>query len=444
MQAWLFRLALVCLFVPIPRLGLPLSLENAAYLGFMALWATQAGIVKVRVPRVVRMLGILTLVFMAWQFVVKAYFLGEGLWAPMLVRRALLLVMACHTIRTRRDLHLAAAFIVGSMLFSGLVGICTVFDVGPVVSLFGRFVECAAQEADRAEEMADLAAKRLMGLRGSVFGFSYLTAPAFLLLCAFLARAWRDRNVGRMVACYAGMAAVLLCMALNAERSSFLALGAGLILMLWSLRLPGLTALTIGPLIGGVALLVAVNEVLIYHQEQEQNNLLQRIDHQDSGEFMARAGLAVAGALTVLDHPVSGGSEEDYQEKAGSLEAVRRFHMSRGELPASHNSYVNAGMRAGVAGWVMLGAMLVAVWRMAPVGRVASGPWTTQDPVALSLRAAFLACLVNAIFHNQGIVSGEPMTWSVIVLAAGATTLIGHERASTARPLARRTAGWGV
>lgn len=441
-QRWLFWLALIGLFVPIPRLGLPLSPENALYIAFVALWATETNASMHRIPTAVRTLAILTVVFMLWQFLVKWLFVDVNLWAPTLLRRALLLIMACRTLRTLRDFHVAAACVVGGMAFSGMVGVLTVFDVGPVVSFFGRFVECAAQETERAERLADLAGKRMMGLRGSVFGFSYLTAPAFLLLCGFLARAWSRRATGRMAVCYALMAVVLLCMALNAERSSFLALAAGLFLLLWALRQKGLAALTLVPLGLGLVVLVGVNEFLLHHQENAQNNLVSRMDHQDAGEYAARMGLAAAGALTVIDHPLSGGTEADYQVKAGTLESVRSFHLRYGDLPASHNSYVNAGMRAGVAGWALLAAMLMASLRFLPRPRRAAVSPLARDPVALSLRAAFVACLVNAIFHNQGLVSGEPMTWAILALGAGAAALLvrndGPRR--PAQPQARRFA----
>lgn len=445
-QVWLFRLALIGLFIPIPRLGLPLSPENLIYAGFLALWAMEPRAIRPRVPPVVRNVALATLGFMLLQCFVKFFFLDESLWEPTLFRRALLLVMACHTMRSMRDIQIAAACIVGGMLVSGVIGILTVFDFGPAVALFNRFAEFSNAELDRAEEIAELAGNRLLGLRGSVFGFSYLTAPAFLLLCGFLSRALQRRSVRDLVICYGCMGVVLLCMALNAERSSFLALAAGLAVLIFAQRSKELVAFIVTPLVVGAMALISLNSILRIHQGRDQNNFVERMDRQDTGEYAARAGLAAAGVLTVLDHPLSGGSNDDYQRTAGSLEVIRRFHLNYGDLPPSHNSYVNAGTRAGVAGWFLLAWLLSACVGLMPRRRAGRSTPVETDAIALSLKAAFIACMVNAIFHNQGLVSSEPMTWSILALGAGSTALGMQFRslpAMAAQPSAVPMA-WGV
>lgn len=422
-RRWLFPLALLALFVPMPRLGLPVSPENLIYLSFLVLVFAGTLPGGLRMPRPVRLLGALAVVFMVAQFVIKGWFFGEPIAEPMLVRRVLLLAMACTAIRDRPSFQGAAVCVIFGVLVSGIVGLFTVFQIEPVASLFNRFLEVGVEDLDVLDRRSDLATKRLMGLRGSVYGFSYLTAPAYLLLCGLVADALRRRATGRVAACLVAMGLVLACMLLNAERSAFLALAIGLVHLVFAIRRADVTLVALAPLAAGLLGLFAWNDLLLSRQDDAQNNFLQRIENHDNGEVEGRIGLALGGALTVLEHPLTGGSQEDYQRTAGSLRLVSGFFMNKGLLPASHNSYVNAGMRAGVLGWILLAGMLVFALRITRQATRASRIAGSADPVAIAVHAGVLACLVNALFHNQGLLSGEPMTWAVLALGAGALAM---------------------
>lgn len=417
---WLFLPALLALFIPIPRLGLPVSPENLLYVAFFALLLARRMPAGFRVPRTVRALGWLTVLFMIAQYAIKGWFLGRPVAEPMLLRRALLLGMACAAICDERHFRVAAACVVAGMLVSGVVGLFTVFQIEPVASLYERFLELGVEDLDVLEHRADLATRRLMGLRGTVYGFSYLTAPVFLLLAGFVTTALRRGQAFRALLSLVAMGLVLFCMLLNAERSSFLALAVGLAVWLAQVRRVDGLVLAIAPLaVGGMAL-TAWNDTLLAHRDNDRDNLLYRIQQHDSGEFAGRIGLALGGALTVLDHPLTGGTAEDYQQRAGELPLVTRFFMNKGLLPASHNSYVNAGMRAGMAGWLLLAGILAVAVRLLRLAVRHTRGRAGADPLVAAVRAGFIACLVNAFFHNQGVLSGEPMTWALLALGASA------------------------
>ncbi len=165
--------------------------------------------------------------------------------------------------------------------------------------------------------------------------------------------------------------------------------------------------------VAGVLLLAYQRkETLLEHQGSEGVSLYHRMQGTKSVETKARLSLPVAGLLTVLKHPFSGGSEMDYQEMAQGLPAITDYHGFSGDVPASHNNYIGAGRRAGMLGWAIIGAILFQLWRMMTPLKLLESRLSYEAGMFLGTRAALLASLVNALFHNAGITTGEVMTGS--------------------------------
>jgi hypothetical protein len=183
--------------------------------------------------------------------------------------------------------------------------------------------------------------------------------------------------------------------------------------------------------------LISNNEWAIKHQGSERNNLVIRMQSGERDDDMARIGYAIGGIWTVIEHPLTGGSNRDYQRLLPRIPLVAKNIMwGYGALPASHNTYVNAGRRAGIMGWIIMGFLLWMLWR---TGREAAR-WHVPGEMQHTIRAlwaALAAVLLNAFFHNSGILAAEPMTWALVSLCLGGAVLDRRLRCSFAqRPLA--------
>jgi O-antigen ligase len=421
-----FLAALAALFVPLPRLGLPVSPENAVYAVGVLLLLGLGSLGGLRVGRLTLQLAVLALVFFGLQAVAKRLAGDEALLQFNLLRRAMFLLFCVVSVNSPGRLRAACAVLVVLVSLNALVGLLNVLDVGLVSRPFATYLSLLDHEDGDADETLELASNRLVGFGGSIFGFSYLGTPALLLAVAMILEGLpspqrRPAIVGLAVAASLLVIAVLF----NAERSALVAFAAGGLYLATGLspgqrRLLGLVTLVAAAGLGCMALR---NEMLLPGQEDQSHSLVHRLTTEVEGEFGARIGQAQAGVLTVLENPLSGGTWDDYQRIASSLPSICAFAGHRSDVPAPHNAYINAGVRAGIPGWLLMGIaalLLVRVLRLAR--RTATAPGSVRV-LSLGAGAALTGALVNALFHNAGLFSGEPMTWATLALCCAAIRL---------------------
>lgn len=362
-----FCLILIALFIPLPKFGLPVSAENVLYaIGAILLLSRSLG-QRVPIHPGAKAIALLILAFTAAQFLVKYLAFGAGsLQYAGTLRRALLVLLAPLAVRSLRHYRLAYYAVLGAVVFNATLGVLNVFDFGPAVALQRFHSSMIVEDVETYEERAEIADSRAVGLRASAFAASYLFAPAVLMaLGLMLSDGLSPRRRFRTILCLAAIATLTLAMVLNAERSQFVALTAGWLVIVGQKRNRAMIALFGLVAVAGVLLLAYQRkETLLEHQGSEGVSLYHRMQGTKSVETKARLSLPVAGLLTVLKHPFSGGSEMDYQEMAQGLPAITDYHGFSGDVPASHNNYIGAGRRAGMLGWAIIGAILFQLWRM--------------------------------------------------------------------------------
>lgn len=421
----LFCMGLVTLFIPIPRMGLPVSLSNVIYVSGLLLLLGKLRNIKSRILGRPLRLSILVIGFMFIQYFTKLVVSEEAPLAFDLIRRSLLVLMGVASIDTWQRFRFAILIVVASVLFSTGIGVMTVMDnpFAQRISQIHNTLIMQQQENNDIDidQQLNLAQSRVMGLSSSVFGFSYLLAPTILLLMG-LAMDYGGRRLIKFWLAVAGLFLMGFAFILNGERSALVALGVGLFLLFRKrLSRASICVLIITVMI--VYSLININQNLLGYQDADQDNLIKRIQSGEVSGDIARIGLAVGGFMTVLQNPITGGSDQDYQYMLTRVSLITDNISWWGTLPAPHNAYINAGRRAGIIGWIILGIILVMLWRTGLAAENWQVPEAIQNTTRRGLSAALAAVLTNAIFHNAGIMSAEPMTWALIAICFSGAVL---------------------
>ena|GEM_PF-5318738 len=422
----LFCLGLAALFIPIPRMGIPVSLENVIYAAGLVLLLRGWKSTKKRISGRPLLLAIVVTAFMVIQYYARLTAGEDSSLAVSLLRRGMLVLMGAASLRSWRRVRIATIVVVVSVLFSASIGVLTVMD-NPLAKRISQIhTELMAEQADdenlNLDKKLQMDSSRVVGLRGSAFAFSYLTAAGILLLIGLAMDSWKHQRKKLFWMANSGILVMFLAVILNAERSSVLCLGVGLLFLLWRGRSAILGAI-LCILIGAGYMLIKSNDQLLKFQDSDRHNLIIRMQTGEGNNDRARLGYAIGGILTVIENPLTGGSNVDYQRNLHRIPLIADNIMwGYGNLPPSHNTYVNAGQRAGVMGWIFMGVLL---WILFHTGREAV-LWHVPREMQNTMRAlwaALAAVLVNAFFHNQGILSAEPMTWALMALCLGGAVL---------------------
>lgn len=401
LQGLLYAL-LFFLFVPIPAIGpLPVAPENLLYLFLFVVLATLGShALNRRLAYVARNVwpflafGLLdALLTYAFDDVVQVEF--------YVVRRLLLVlafVLAVDDDRSFRRVYGYLIFVVATVSVFALL----VVWVGGPFSAVRDFL-LAARGARAADELGHL---RAAGVTGSVFGFSYVVAALPPLALGGWLRAPRARW---LVAFAVGACALVS----NAERSAIAVSALACIALLFAQprRRAWITLV--------VLFVVSAATVIAYRAARNDlisaEDIFHRVQVLRQGNVASRFGQQWAGLRTIVLHPLRADTAT-YQEVAGALESVQEYEGFRGQIPWSHNHYINIGLTAG-----FLGLMLFAIfsWR---IGKMLARCWTGvsigagRSPMHHAVVLALAAVAANAFFHNAGAFSGEPMSWALIGL----------------------------
>ncbi|MDY6839537.1 MAG: O-antigen ligase family protein [Thermodesulfobacteriota bacterium] len=147
-----------------------------------------------------------------------------------------------------------------------------------------------------------------------------------------------------------------------------------------------------------------------------RGTLTERLQATSLDEALGRIMWQLHGIRTVLKHPLRGSTHEDYIRTVHDLPSTKTNLQRYQKTPAPHNHYINIGMHGGALGWLLLFFFAwVLVYslsrRTKALSKEQAGLYIYQGVLF-----GFMAVLINALFHNDGIFFYNTMTWFCIAL----------------------------
>lgn len=315
-------------------------------------------------------------------------------------------VIVCNSVdRWKLVLKLFLVLAVASVLFGSLV-----YFVGSPFSAVRDWMH------QSASPMAHIGkGSQLTGVYCEPHIFGYLLAGAPILAVGLYRSEGRLRWLGVFLV-------LLLGVLLNAERSTFLM--NTLVLFAWFVggrrnrwAAVGLLALVVLGLVLSPLILPSSrynpnssNRAASY----QAGHLAERLQEAKGSDALARLRWQWNGIRAVLESPILGATREGYARIANAVPQNALTFGAATVMPP-HNHYVNIGMHAGVAGWLIL---VVVVWLFRKVHIQSRSAFRETGPIILekTTRLALIAVLGNALFHNAGLFSPELATSTVAAL----------------------------
>lgn len=282
---------------------------------------------------------------------------------------------------------------------------------------FASIREWMLQSAESGETLIGQGSQ-IASLYGAPHVFSYLLASfPFLAACLYL----REKKLVWLAA----LVVLVLGLFLNAERSSAAVFFVGVLYLVMktpqrarNLTLLGVLAvafLGMQQLIGSRA--PPVGPGMVSPTAYAHGTLSDRFGDTSFDEVVNRLMYQVHGITSVLKHPAIGPTQVEYaREVVGSGGMVISSAQAE-EILAPHNHYINAGVRAGVPGWLALAGCLWALWKAQRTVKAATRPaQAALRTEYLCVSVGLAAVMANAIFHNAGIFTPELATTSMVGL----------------------------
>ncbi len=317
--------------------------------------------------------------------------------------------------------------------------------VGVVQVIFGSLVYFVGQpftairdwmlHSSNTGELLIGKGSQIASLYGAPHIFSYLLASfPFLAVGLYL----RGKKLIWLVA----LVVLVLGLFLNAERSSAAVFFVGVLYLVMKTpqRARNLTLLAVlvlafvgmQQLIGSRA--PSTGPGAVAGMAYSHGTLADRFGGTSVDEVVTRIMYQVHGITSVLKHPAIGPTEREYaREVIGDGGALFSDALAA-EVLAPHNHYINAGVRAGVPGWLVLLACLWALWKAQRTLKAAVLRTHPDLRIPyLCFSVGLLAVMGNAVFHNAGIFTPELATSTMVGLMLALWRQVQRE------PVLRRT-----
>jgi len=407
----LFLLACVILiqFFAIPVIpGIGLAPENFVFLVVVLIYGTRLARLAFgggRVSTVVLLLA--TFGVLAW---IAGFLRGEPLGNPGRHFRAaiymLMLVEVCsHAARRQQIMKLLVLVGVVQVIFGSLV-----YFVGEPFASIRDWMLSSAQSGETVIGKGS----QIASTYGDPHLFAYLlTGLPFVAIHLFL----REKKLHWLLA----LLALLLGLFLNAERSAAAAFLAGMVYLLFRSpqRARNLTVLAIL-----CVAFLAMKQIIGSRTPSgtsgmestvaySHGTLSDRFGGTNLAEIADRIMYQVHGIESVLKHPIAGPTQRQYAREVVGGDAIVSSAVTAAVL-APHNHYIDAGVAAGVVGWLMMAWCLWALWKAQRTVRAAVRARLPELRVeALCISVGLAAVMGNAVFHNAGIFSPEIATTSI-------------------------------
>ncbi|OSM07110.1 putative lipid A core-O-antigen ligase-like enyme [Magnetofaba australis IT-1] len=399
----LLLLGVMMQFIPFPKLPVihiaPINVTLG--LGLMVFAFNIHRIFSIQ-NHVIMLLFYMVMFFLVYTFVTKFKDPTEGLELEYVrtVTLWLLFAVAC---RNLDDVHTLIKAICIGVFISALFGLLIHFLGDPWQGIRNWLL----QDTSAVEEGISGKGMWISGLAGRHFSFGYLmaAAPILALTCYQARRKWIWFGV---------MAVMLPALFLNAERSSFLTAGIGMIYLLFRWKRAGVLAFLVMALVAGVVL-EGSRDV----ENRRHQSLVGRFQDKGLSDTVDRLLWQLNGVETVFKNPFSGATNRRYEETVLGRHILVRDPSIK--IPYAHNHYIVVGMLVGLVGWLFLAGVLYSLRRTIRQYVENAAGETRHAQLALGAVVSLIAVMCNGLFHNAGVFTSEPLTICLVgVVIAGA------------------------
>ncbi|WP_028319406.1 O-antigen ligase family protein [Desulfobulbus elongatus] len=296
----------------------------------------------------------------------------------------------------------AIKFFVVLATFSVVFGLLVYFIGEPFISIRQWFTASSST----AETIFIGKGSQLTGLYCVPHVFGYMMAAVPILCFTLFLAEKRFFWMGCLLVCSIGLL-------LNAERSALLMNIVVFGLVFWRqknrfLLLPSLVLCVIAVLlIQHVFVSRSQNVVHLQEASYRSGSLSDRMKKTTSDEVVDRIKWQLHGIRAVLKHPLTGATQSEYAHEVYAEKMDTPSQRQVESALASHNHYVNVGLKTGIWGWMILAILL---WRIAVMLRSDMAPFSEKQSlatIALGVKLSVIATMGNAVFHNNGLFSSE-------------------------------------
>lgn len=239
------------------------------------------------------------------------------------------------------------------------------------------------------------------GLSGThwLFGYLMTVGPALALVCGRLSRFKWLWAIIFLVMSYA--------LYLNGQRAAFVPSFLVIIALLLYWQLVSIRAvciLIVFVLAIYIPNLNKIESTHIYDLPDKELTLVDRFAHSGH-ESKSRFSWWKAGAISVIESPWIGSTRQEYANALlGSSPVLNNPDRRK---PFAHNSYINPGIFIGIAGWLIVLIYLAMLKKLLTQVFTAITEEKQEKIIFQGVSIILLAPMLNAMFQNASIFSGE-------------------------------------
>lgn len=426
-------LVILLSFVPVPKLsGLYVAPINVALYAFILFALCNLPQVSKVLHKDTTALVLTFMVYVALDSMVGYFRDGVGFSDFDHIRKIILLFAILFATRNEGEYEKLFTMILAMIIINELFGLLDYFFGGPFETIRTWFV------ADDASAAMLGKGHRIAGFFNSIFSFSYVIAPAPIMIYT---KYLTEKRPIWLLALFFSFLAIIL----NGERSALLMAAVCLVLLILfqsEMRVRNaILVLVVSAL--SIAAMLPLTRSVSGHLSSDRRTLIYRLQNPQAGEQVSgRILQQLAGMITIWKKPGLGPTEKDYQKEVHSLfssfssrGSIMRVDRYAGrELPAPHNHYINIGMHAGLPGILVFCLFIYFLIRICLQFNLHTLSNQRFHLYSLGTNLSLLAVLGNACFHNTGVFFAETTTWCLIGLVCAGKTLAVQDQAQATAP----------
>lgn len=288
-----------------------------------------------------------------------------------------------------------------TIFISAAFGLLTYYFGGPFETIRDWLWQSRADLLSQAAVGKGGKGQFVTGLSGTHWLFGYLMSagPALALVCGRLSRFKWLWAVIFLLMCYA--------LYLNGQRAALVPSILVIIALLLYWRMVSVSAVAI--LIVFVFAIYTLNfnkieSTHIYHLPDQELTLADRLAHTGH-DSESRFSWWKSGVISVIESPWIGPTRQEYATALFENSPVIDNPDRRKEF--AHNSYVNPGISIGVIGWVIVLVYLLMLKKVLTQVFTAANEEKQEKIIFQGVSIILLAPMLNAMFQNGSIFSGE-------------------------------------
>lgn len=419
----MFCVAIFLSFVPIRTVPLlPVAPVNVICYMIIIYSLIAFPTIKKTIPRTVALLLVTFLVYSFLDFFVSLYKSEEPINIYSRLRPPLLVIIMCLVASSEKGFKWAFKFILLMIVLNIIFGL--------LLTTFGEPFESIRTLVIGRRSASILGiGDRITGFSGSIHAFSYVIAAAPIMALTLY---FAEKKLIWLLM----FISTILGLVFNAERSPSLMVVICLALWIFigkGISFKNIIILAIAVVLSGVFVMNVI-DTKRNPQSSDEKTLVHRLRESREGEFLQRIRQQIAGLITIIKNPVIGGTDEKYQKVLTSL----MYSTSGGYVkvekdwyiraPASHNHYINIGIKTGLPGLGIFSIFTILLLKSLKKFKHNTLYRRNMSYYYSGSLYSLIAVFGNALFHNNGIFFVEITSWIVLgLICAGSGIKIENE-----------------